>query len=153
MAVDRSTPNLGSLYQELILDHFRRPRNRGVLPGANTVVHMHNPVCGDEVKLYLHLEGDQVTGASFEGQGCSISQASVSMMTQLVQGHSVDEARRLAARFTAMLHGDADAAADRALGDLRALAGVHQFPVRVKCALLGWNALEKALESSADIGG
>ena len=152
MTVDRSTPNLGSLYQELILDHYRRPRNHGALPDANAVVHMHNPVCGDEVKLHLRLDGEQVLEAAFEGQGCSISQASVSMMTQLLAGRSAEEARRLAERFTAMLHGDAEAAADKALGDLRALAGVRQFPVRVKCALLGWNALEKALEDDSGRG-
>lgn len=148
MTVDRSTPNLGALYQELILDHYRRPRNHGPLPGANAVAHLHNPTCGDEVELHLRVEGDRIADARFQGRGCSISQASASMMTGLLPGRRIEEARRLAARFTAMLHGDADAAADRALGELRALAGVRQFPVRVRCALLAWNALEEALGSA-----
>lgn len=146
MTIDRSTPPLSSLYQELILDHYKRPRNKGELEAADRDVHMRNPSCGDDIRLQLRLEGDTVAEARFDGVGCSISQASVSMLTQLIRGKSRDEALRLAERFTAMMHGDADAARDRDMGDLRALAGVSRFPVRVKCALLGWNALEKALE-------
>jgi nitrogen fixation NifU-like protein len=146
MEIDRSTPALGSLFQELILDHYKRPRNKGELEDANRRVHMNNPTCGDEIWLQLRYEGDRVADVKFVGEGCSISQASISMMTQLLKGRTKDEALDLAARFTRMMHGDADVAKDRELGDLRALAGVSKFPVRVKCALLGWNALEEALK-------
>jgi nitrogen fixation NifU-like protein len=152
MVIDRSTPPLGSLYQELILDHYRRPRNKGELAGSTHRVHMNNPACGDEVWLQLRLESDRIADVRFVGEGCSISQASVSMMTQLLKGRTRAEAESLARRFTAMMHGDADATRDRSLGDLRALAGVSRFPVRVKCALLGWNALEEALQEGAGPG-
>jgi nitrogen fixation NifU-like protein len=149
MDIDRSTPQLGSLFQELILDHYKHPRNKGELPDATTRVHMNNPTCGDEVWLQLKLEGDRVIDVRFIGDGCSISQASISMMSQLLKGRTRHDAIRLMERFTAMMHGDADAACDRELGDLRALAGVSRFPVRVKCALLGWNALEESLNRSS----
>jgi nitrogen fixation NifU-like protein len=146
MEIDRSTPALNSLFQELILEHYKHPRNKGDLPAANRRVHMNNPTCGDEIWLQLRLEDDRVADAKFVGEGCSISQASVSMMTQLLKGKTLSEAQALAQRFTAMMHGDSEAARDRQLGDLRALAGVSKFPVRIKCALLGWNALEEALK-------
>jgi nitrogen fixation NifU-like protein len=145
MDIDRSTPQLGSLFQELILEHYKRPRNKGDLPDANRRIHMNNPTCGDEVWLQLRMEGDVVADVRFVGEGCSISQASISMMTVLLKGRTREEAVALMERFTAMMHGDEEAARDRSLGDLRALAGVSRFPVRVKCALLGWNALEAAL--------
>jgi nitrogen fixation protein NifU and related proteins len=145
MTIDRSTPPLASLFQELILDHYKHPRNRGELADATYSVHMRNPTCGDEIRLQLRVRDDVIEDARFIGEGCSISQASVSMMTQLVKGKSVQDALGVAERFTQMMHGDADAARDRALGDLRSLAGVAKFPVRVKCALLGFNALEEAL--------
>lgn len=153
MTIDRSTPPLASLYQELILDHYRRPRNRGELPDADREAHMRNPTCGDEIRLQLRLGEDaRIEDARFTGEGCSISQAAVSMMTQLVKGRTVDEAGRLAERFTRMMHGDEEAARDRELGDLRALAGVAKFPVRVKCALLGFDALHEALPGSEESG-
>jgi len=142
---DRSTPPLASLYQELILDHYRHPRNRGELPDADVTVHMNNPACGDEVRLQLRFDAGRIADVRFLGQGCSISQASTSMMTQLLRGRTPAEAAALAARFKQMMHGDPEAARDKALGELRALAGVSKFPVRVKCALLGWNALEEGL--------
>lgn len=145
MEIDRSTPQLGSLFKELILEHYKHPRNKGDLPDADRRIHMNNPTCGDEVWLQLRMEGDVVADVRFVGEGCSISQASISMMTQRLKGKTRAEAEQLIERFTAMMHGDADAARDKTLGDLRALAGVSKFPVRVKCALLGWNALEEAL--------
>lgn len=147
MEIDRSTPQLGSLYQELILDHYKRPRNRGELEGANAEAHLNNPTCGDQIRLQLLVEEGRIADAKFLGDGCSISQSSASMMTQLLKGKTVEEAQALAERFTRMMHGDADAARDKSLGDLRALAGVSRFPVRVKCALLGWNALTEALKT------
>lgn len=139
------TPPLNSLYQQLILEHYKHPRNKGALEDATRTAHLNNPTCGDEIWLMLKLDGDRIADAKFVGDGCSISQASTSMMTQLLIGKTRAEAAALAAKFTALMHGDADVAKDKALGDLRALAGVSKFPVRVKCALLGWNAMAEAL--------
>lgn len=144
--IDRSTPPLESLFQEVILDHYKRPRNRGMLEAADAVVHMNNPTCGDEVVLRIKLQENRITDAKFEGVGCSISQASISMMTNLIKDKSPADAIDIMNRFTAMMHGDAEAARDKKLGDLRALAGVSKFAARVKCALLGWNALAEALK-------
>lgn len=144
------TPKLNSLYQQLILEHYRSPRNKGELAEKTVEIHMANPVCGDEIRLQLRLEDGAIAEARFVGQGCSISQASVSMMTQLLQGRSLAEADALADRFTEMMHGSEDAAGDRSLGDLRALAGVSKFPVRIKCALLGFDALQEALKKSME---
>ena len=143
---DRATPPLSSLFQDVILDHYKRPRNRGAMDDADAVVHMNNPTCGDEVVLRLKLKDNRIEDARFEGVGCSISQASISMMTQLVKGKTAAEAVVLSRRFTEMLHGDEAAARDKLLGDSRVLAGVSKFAARVKCALLGWNALEEALK-------
>lgn len=146
MSIDRDTPPLNSLYQELILDHYKKPRNKGTLEGSNHESHLHNPTCGDEVWLWLKVNGDRIEDVKFVGEGCSISQASISMMTQLLKGKSVEEGNRIMTKFTALMHGDPDVAKDKELGDLRALAGVAKFPVRVKCALLGFNAYEEALK-------
>lgn len=143
------TPQLSSLYQQLILEHYRNPRNKAELEEKTVEIHMANPVCGDEIRLQLRIEGDEIAEAKFVGQGCSISQAAVSMMTTLLQGRKIDEANALAARFTDMMHGDEEASKDRSLGDLRALKGVSKFPVRIKCALLGFDALQEALKKEA----
>jgi nitrogen fixation protein NifU and related proteins len=139
-----SVMDLSSLYQELILQHYRNPRNRGAVEAPDAEIHMHNPVCGDEIILQLRVREGVIEQARFSGQGCSISQASASMMTQQVEGKSLAEAAGLTRRFTEMMHGDPEAARDKALGDLRALAGVAKFPARVKCALLAWDALQEA---------
>lgn len=142
-------PQLTSLYQQLILDHYKRPRNRGEIEGGATVeVHMRNPSCGDEIKLQLLVKDGVVEDLRFLGEGCSISQASASMMTTIVKGKRLDEALNLAHRFTEMMHGDEEAARDRSLRDLRALQGVSKFPVRVKCALLGFDALQEAVSQA-----
>ena len=140
-------PPLSALYQELILDHYRRPRNKGTLERPTHSVSLNNPLCGDEIDLQLRVEGDVIKDVRFIGRGCSISQAAASMMTQLLKEKSLAEARALADRMSTMMHGDEGAARDKALGELRALAGVAKFPVRVKCALLPWNALTDALKS------
>jgi nitrogen fixation NifU-like protein len=150
MEIDRNTPPLNSLYQELILDHYKKPRNKGVLENADHESHLTNPTCGDEVWLRLRVKDDVIEDVQFVGEGCSISQASISMMTQLLKGKSVQNAHEVAAKFTALMHGDQAVAKDKELGDLRALAGVSKFPVRVKCALLGWNALDEALKQTPD---
>ena len=138
--------NLNSLYQQLILEHYRKPRNKGELPEKTVEVHMANPVCGDEIRLQLQVEDDTIVEVRHMGQGCSISQAAVSMMTQLMKGKNLGEALELAARFTEMMHGDEEAAKDRTMGDLRALQGVSKFPVRIKCALLAFDALQEAVK-------
>src|SRR5687767_81379 len=145
-------PPLNSLYQQLILEHYRHPRNKGELPDKTVEVHVHNPVCGDEIRLQLKVEGDVIESARFVGTGCSISQAAVSMMTGLITGRKLSDADALAARFTRMMHGDADAARDKQLGDLRALQGVSKFPVRIKCALIGFDALQEALKRTGREG-
>jgi nitrogen fixation NifU-like protein len=141
-------PELSSLYQEIILEHYKRPRNRGEMEDGTVEVHMRNPSCGDEIRLHLRLDGDVISDVKFVGEGCSISQAATSMMTTLVKGSRLDDALGLARRFTEMMHGDPGAAADRNLRDLRALQGVSKFPVRVKCALLGFDALQEAVRQS-----
>lgn len=135
---------MDSLYQQVILDHYRKPRNKGEMPNASVGIHMANPTCGDEVHLYLKVAEGQIQEVCFTGQGCSISQASISIMTTLLKGKPLDEGLALAQRFTAMMHGDEDAAEDRSLKNLRALQGVSKFPVRIKCALLGFDALREA---------
>jgi nitrogen fixation NifU-like protein len=134
--------SLQDLYQQVILDHYRRPRNKGPLAGATHTLTLNNPLCGDVIDLMLKLEGDRIAEVGFEGKGCSISQASASMMSGLLKGRTVQDALDVMDTFTRMLHGDTDAAADAELGDLRALAGVSKFPVRVKCALLAWDCLQ-----------
>jgi nitrogen fixation NifU-like protein len=141
---------LNSLYQQLILEHYRKPKNKGELDDHSVEIHLNNPVCGDEIKLQLKIEDDTITDVKFSGHGCSISQASVSMMTARLKNTSVTDARALFARFTEMMHGDAGAARDKALGDLRALQGVSKFPVRIKCALLGFDALQQLLNHHGD---
>ncbi len=148
---DRSA-EIAALYQELILDHYRRPRNKGELEGATTSVTMKNPLCGDEVALHVLLDGDKVSDLKFSGRGCSISQASASMMTQLVKGKSAAEIKELRETFRDMVMGATDAndqSVEKSLGSLRALSGVSRFPARVKCALLAWNALETALAGNS----
>jgi nitrogen fixation NifU-like protein len=146
-------PQITSLYQHLILDHYKRPRNRGELDSPTVEVHMRNPSCGDEVKLQLQVEDGVIRDLKFLGEGCSISQASISMMTTLLKERHVDDAMAVAKRFTEMMHGDEEAAKDRTLKDLRALEGVSKFPVRVKCALLGFDALQEAVKRTREPSG
>ena len=146
-------PGLEDLYREIILDHYRTPRNRGELPPPAAHAVGHNPLCGDEIDVYLQVDGDTVTDVKVGGQGCSISQSSASMMSQAVKGHSVDEVRALVRKFKGMMSietdGDGDEqAADVPLGDLEALQGVVKFPVRIKCATLSWNTLAQGLEEA-----
>lgn len=145
---DRSA-QIAALYQEMILDHYRRPRNKGEVAGADDTVLMKNPLCGDEISVQVRYDGDSIAEVGFSGRGCSISQASASMMTQLVKGRTLAEIESLRERFREMVMGDKAAADDASLGSLRALGGVSRFPARVKCALLAWNALETALERRA----
>ena len=136
--------SLDDLYRETILDHYSHPRNRGVVEPADVSRDGANPLCGDEVRVTLRTRDGIVEDVRFEGKGCSISQASASMMTEQVKGRPVADAARLIAAFKAMMHNGA--VPTDGLGDLEALQGVRKFPVRVKCATLSWITLELALE-------
>jgi nitrogen fixation NifU-like protein len=140
---------LTSLYQELILEHYRHPRNKGELAEPTAEARVANPVCGDELSVQIRLDGERIEDIAFDGHGCSISQASMSMMTDLVKGSERNEAIRLADLFTDMMHGEGDSS-DSSLGDLRALEGVSKFPVRIRCALLAFDALREALGAGPD---
>lgn len=140
---DRSA-QISALYQEMILDHYRRPRNKGEIENPDETIVMKNPLCGDEITVQIRYDGDSVADVGFVGRGCSISQASASMMTQLIKGKSREEIDALRTRFRDMVMGNESLASDSSLGSLRALSGVSKFPARVKCALLAWNALEEA---------
>lgn len=148
MTQPRSSAEIGALYQEMILDHYRRPRNKGTLANPDASVEMKNPLCGDEIALQVAFDAAGVCDLKFSGRGCSISQASASMMTQLVKGKSTEEIDAIRKQFRDLMLGDASAD-DSKIGSLRALAGVARFPARVKCALLAWNALESALAERA----
>jgi nitrogen fixation NifU-like protein len=138
--------DLSELYQQVILDHNKRPRNRGRLPAANRVAHGENPTCGDQCSVYLRLEGDRVAEISFDGAGCAISQASASLMTTLVKGRTTGEARGLYEEFKRIV---TTGEAPEEISDLAAFAGVHAFPARIKCATLGWHAALNALKGEA----
>jgi nitrogen fixation NifU-like protein len=137
---------LDDLYQELILDHYRRKRGEGTLDHPSVAVDQTNPLCGDEVHLELGIEDGRVARVAHTGQGCSISQASVSMMTEALTGRSLDEALDLVEHFRLMMHGSETGDEER-LGDAIALEGVAKYPVRVKCALLGWMAAKDAIQT------
>jgi nitrogen fixation NifU-like protein len=140
---------LEELYQEVILDHSRRPRNFGTLPNADVLVHGDNPACGDEIHLGVHFSSDgKLEEIKFSGQGCAISQASASMMTMKLKGKTRSEAAELSRTFKHLVTGEA-ASESRSLGDLQLLRGVRKFPQRVKCAMLAWRAVEQALAQSA----
>ena len=145
MSKPERSAEIAALYQEMILDHYRRPRNKGTLENADASVEMKNPLCGDEISLQVAFNGNGVGDVRFSGRGCSISLASASMMTQLVKGKGAEEIDELRKSFRQLMLGDASAIDDAKLGSLRALSGVSRFPARVKCALLAWNALESAL--------
>ncbi len=140
-------PNLDDLYRDLILDHYRHPRNRGSLENATAKVDGYNPLCGDEIEVELLLDDDTIEDVAFKGHGCSISQASSSMMTDAVKGRSKAEAQALVAAFKRMMT-DPDLELPEELGDLEAFQGVAKFPVRVKCATLAWNVLEQGLQGN-----
>ncbi|HWL39197.1 MAG TPA: SUF system NifU family Fe-S cluster assembly protein [Gemmatimonadaceae bacterium] len=146
MSQPERSAEIAALYQEMILDHYRRPRNKGTLESPDAEAQMRNPLCGDEIDLQVNFAGDTVGDLRFSGRGCSISQASASMMTQIVKGKSTAEVDAIRNRFRDLMLGDQSAATDSVLGSLRALSGVSRFPARVKCALLAWNALESALQ-------
>jgi nitrogen fixation NifU-like protein len=143
--------DLRSLYQEVILDHYKRPRNFGPLAGADHTAEGYNPLCGDQVKVSVRIENDRVADAHFEGAGCAISTASASLMTEAVKGKTLEEAEELFQKFHGLVSGkDAPrepggADDEEELGKLEVLGGVRDYPVRIKCATLAWHALRAAL--------
>jgi nitrogen fixation protein NifU and related proteins len=139
--------DLTDLYQSVILDHNRRPRNYQVLPTANRVGSGNNPLCGDEVTVYVKLEGDKIADISFQGSGCAISQASASLMTISLKGKTVAEAEQIAGGVMKLI--TTGQVNEDEISDLSALAGVHQFPARIKCATLSWHAALNAAKGDA----
>ncbi len=137
--------DLRELYQEVILDHNKRPRNFGTLPEANHHAEGHNPLCGDHITVHADIEDGRIRSVSFEGAGCAISRASASLMTDAVKGKPVAEAERLFEEFRRMVTSDVDEEVEASLGKLAVLCGVREFPSRVKCASLAWHTLHAAL--------
>jgi nitrogen fixation protein NifU and related proteins len=137
--------SLDELYKEVILDHYRAPRNKGRLDPHDVLLERNNPLCGDEIELFLKFDGENLEGITFDGKGCSISQASASMMTEKVKGLTAKDAQALAEEIKTMMAGESEGDQD-VLGDLVSLKGVVKYPVRIKCALLGWNTLLEGIE-------
>ncbi|MBI4329230.1 MAG: SUF system NifU family Fe-S cluster assembly protein [Chloroflexi bacterium] len=138
--------SLDDLYREVILEHYRHPRNKGEIADAEIDLLQNNPLCGDEVHLFVKVMDGRIADAEFLGQGCSISQASASMMTEMLEGKSLEEAKALATAFGEMMQGTLSPDAS-ALGELLALQGVRMYPVRIKCAVLAWETLQKGLQN------
>ena len=139
--------SLEELYKEVILDHYRDPRNKGRVDPHDVALERNNPLCGDEIELFLKFDGDNIQAIGFEGKGCSISQASASMMTEKIKGLTVKNASELSESIKRMMAGEEEGDPN-ALGDLVSLKGVVKYPVRIKCALLGWNTLLEALQDN-----
>jgi len=135
---------LEELYKEVILDHYKNPRNKRGLPGAELSCRKNNPLCGDEITIHAHIGDGRVAEVTFEGSGCSISQASASMLTESLTGLSVQEAEKIASDFRGMMEGKVEPN-EESFGDLIALKGVVKYPVRIKCAVLAWDVFQEAL--------
>jgi len=135
---------LDEIYKEVILDHYKNPRNKRDLPGAELSCTRNNPLCGDEITVLVREEGDTIAEVTFQGAGCSISQSSASMMTEAVTGKPVADALALAAEFRGMMAGEVEPDED-GFGDMVALKGVVKYPIRIKCAVLAWDVLQEAL--------
>ncbi|RNA67432.1 Fe-S cluster assembly sulfur transfer protein SufU [Alteribacter keqinensis] len=142
---------LDTLYRQVIMDHYKNPRNRGELDGDSLTVNMNNPTCGDRIQLQMKVEDGKISDAKFTGEGCSISLSSASMMTQAVKGLPVEDALKLSEIFSDIMLGkDADYG-DFDLGDIEALQGVAKFPARIKCATLAWKAMEKGIKEDGQV--
>ncbi|MCZ8535234.1 Fe-S cluster assembly sulfur transfer protein SufU [Psychrobacillus psychrodurans] len=141
--------NLDQLYRRVIMDHYKNPRNKGSIEDGALTIDMNNPTCGDRIHLTLQVEDGKIQNAKFDGEGCSISMASASMMTQAVKGKTVEEALQLSTTFSEMMLGkDYDDSIE--LEDIEALSGVSQFPARIKCATLAWKAMEKGVSEEKE---
>ena len=140
---------LEDLYKEVILDHYKNPRNKRPMPDAAVTCSRNNPLCGDEITVFATIDGGTVTDVAFQGQGCSISQSSASMLTEAVKGRSVGDAEHLASDFRGMMAGEVEPDEDE-FGDLVALKGVVKYPIRIKCAVLAWDVLQEALSGAGE---
>lgn len=138
--------NLDNLYRQVIMDHYKNPRNKGVLEEGSLTVNMNNPTCGDRIQLTMKVEDGKVSDAKFEGEGCSISMSSASMMTQAIKGRNIADALKLSKIFSDIMQGNDYDEDELDLGDIEALQGVAKFPARIKCATLAWKAMEKGLK-------
>ncbi|KWW18131.1 MULTISPECIES: Fe-S cluster assembly sulfur transfer protein SufU [Peribacillus] len=140
-----SFENLDTLYRQVIMDHYKKPRNKGMLEDGSMTIDMNNPTCGDRIRLTMKIEDGKVSDVKFDGDGCSISMSSASMMTQAIKGKDIDTALAMSDTFSLMIQGkEYDDEID--LGDIEALQGVSKFPARIKCATLAWKAMEKGLK-------
>ena len=144
-------PELRELYQEMILDHSKRPRNYGKLEGADREVTGYNPLCGDKFTVYVKMNGDRVENVKFEGSGCAISTASASMMTEKTKGKTREEAEELFEQFHQLVTGTGAGDASEKLGKLAVFSGVSEFPMRVKCATLAWHTFHGALRGTEEV--
>jgi nitrogen fixation NifU-like protein len=142
-----SSNNLDSLYRQVIMDHYKNPRNKGEFEGESLKINMNNPTCGDRIQLQMKVEDGKIADAKFVGEGCSISLSSASMMTQIVKGKTVEDAQALSEIFSAIMQGKEYDEDRFDLGDIEALQGVCKFPARIKCATLAWKAMEKGLNA------
>lgn len=142
-----SSNNLDTLYRQVIMDHYKHPRNKGTLDGDVVSVEMNNPTCGDTVMIQMAVEDGIVKDIKFDGEGCSISLASASMMTQVIKGQSIEDALKISKLFSDMVIGKDIDAGDMELGDIEALQGVTKFPARVRCATISWEAMDKAVRA------
>lgn len=137
--------NLDTLYRKVIMDHYKNPKNRGTIEGDALTVEMNNPTCGDRIQLQIQVEDGIVKDAKFDGEGCSISMASSSMMTQAIKGKRIEDALNMSKTFSSMMLGEDVDTEEADFGDIEALQGVSQFPARIKCATLAWKAMEKGV--------
>jgi nitrogen fixation NifU-like protein len=142
---------LNELYQQVILDHNKSPKNFRKIENATKEIEGYNPLCGDHIMLYLLMDGDVIKDISFTGSGCAISKASTSMMTAAMKGKTIEEAEKLFENFHAMISGDDNDVDKNALGSLKVFEGVKEFPARVKCAILAWHTLHAALEGQEEM--
>lgn len=138
--------NLDQLYRSVIMDHYKNPRNKGVIEDGALTIDMNNPTCGDRIRLTLDIVDDIVQDAKFDGEGCSISMSSASMMTEAIKGKTIEEALKMSDEFSKMMLGE-DYQIDEEVGDIEALSGVAKFPARIKCATLAWKALERGTKN------
>lgn len=141
-----SFDNLDTLYRQVIMDHYKNPKNRGKIDGDSLTIDMNNPTCGDRIQLQLQVEDGVVKDARFDGEGCSISMSSASMMTQEIKGKTIDKALTMSESFSKMMLGEYIDMDNFELGDVQSLQGVSKFPARIKCATLAWKAMEKGVQ-------
>ena len=144
-----SMGNLDQLYRSVIMDHYKNPRNKGQIDDGTLTVDLNNPTCGDSIRLTMNVKDDIIEDAKFDGEGCSISMSSASMMTEAVKGQTVERALEMSQQFSNMMLGE-DYEITEDMGDIEALSGVSQFPARIKCATLAWKALEKGTENEEE---